>query len=714
MPEPRVIARLRRALLLLLVLLVGGLGGLYYFGTARQRRTPKVADASEHGIPGEDVKVAGKDFQYRLEDGGKVVFAIRGKSYELSRSQEVRLENLEITTYSPSGEPYQVQGDRAIFNQASDETELSGNVLVKGPLGMELRAESLRMTDKGRLILSQQPVSFRYLDTAQGTSERLRFDLQERLFVLGGRTFLESRPSAPAPFTVESGRIFLDRNRHHARADFDVRVRYGSHRIKAGRFNLWLSEDDSKVQFVRALFAVQGRVGLEAVEGSGVGPVRFSGESLSAVLAPDAKSLERFELAGGKGQSAVLLTETKPQPPHRLAAGYITGDLNEGRLVKAEALGGVRLAELTALPPEPAWDEPAGEAASEAAAVTEEDLADAEAGGDPGAPVGANGGVATDEVDRSAVRLVVAERAEAGFSQDGGLGEVVLFDKVVFRDPGFTVHALEGRFDFVNGLGEFFGKPALLDSQRGKLTAPRLLYTQRTGLLYAEGGTRTELPPGSAPGSLAASPLGKGEETIWVEAEEAFLRDKPRSFLYRGSVRAWRGEDLILADELKGDDVASVLTGTGHVRTVWSSGQRSVASGDTTGPVEVLADAMTYARAAGKIVYTGHVRSTQQALAAGQTSGRSLSCEELTIRLSAAQRAESLTCVGKVKIEDRVAGRTLEGDRAHYELAGRTVVVDGEKVLLRERGGAEVSGRRMTYEFGSGKVEIGGEVTKEP
>ena len=68
---------------------------------------------------------------------------------------------------------------------------------------------------------------------------------------------------------------------------------------------------------------------------------------------------------------------------------------------------------------------------------------------------------------------------------------------------------------------------------------------------------------------MAGTPLSKGEGPVHVESQEAFWRQQPSSFLFRGDVRAWRGENLLLAPELRGDREADQLVATGGVKTLW-------------------------------------------------------------------------------------------------------------------------------------------------
>ena len=698
MAGPRSIVRLRRALLALFVLLVAGVAVLYWFGRSGLDRPPKVV-TQEGELPDEELTFSGKDFDYSFEEGGRTVFTIHGAGFGRDRDGSVVVDQIQVKINTLQGESYEVEGVQGVYDQETQEALLQSGVRVKGPSGIELETTKLQLTQKGKSILGQEPLTFRYLEKAQGRADRMRVDLDERLFILAGDVRVDNGPDSPGPFRVRAGRLYLNRNQHHARADGDVFVAYLAHRLRAPRVTLWLSEDDETVQFVRATQGVRGRLGFSP-QADGVGPVRFAGRNLAAIFSPDGGDLARFELGSNPFEPATVISVTPGEPPRRLGASFINGNLEGGNLTRAEALGGVKLAELAVEPEEEAWDAEAEAApAAEPLDAGEEEESEEEAA--PEALAGRDS-VALDELDEKATRLATARRAEAGFGPDGQLIEVTLYERVDFRDPQFHARGDQARFDFSNGVGEFRGKPVAVTSARGNMTAPRLLYTQRTGLLVAQAGVRTELRQESSRDVLGESPLAQGEGPIWVESQEAFFRGSSRSFLFRGKVRAWRGDNLVLADELKGDEDSGQLTATGNVRTVTkqkvATPARAASPGAPQPPIEVTAASMVYSKSAGTIVYRTGVQAVQ-----GQ---RALACDELTVELDASQQLRALVLVGKVKIDDRETGRSVVGDRARYEPGAKTITVEGERATMRDRDGAEVTGQRIVYEFETGKAQV--------
>jgi lipopolysaccharide transport protein LptA len=264
--------------------------------------------------------------------------------------------------------------------------------------------------------------------------------------------------------------------------------------------------------------------------------------------------------------------------------------------------------------------------------------------------------------------------------------------------------------DLDAGRGELFGSPVQASSPRGRMTAPRVLYNTEHQIMNAIGGVRAVLEQ-TGDTNLAGSPLGEGEGPVWVESREAFWRQAPSSFLFRGDVRAWRGENLMLTSELRGDKEEDKLTATGGVKTLWvpaketagTAPAKASAKGETTAsraPVEVTAQELVYREAAGVLVYTGNVRVVQE--------GKTLQGQRLEVQMNEDKEAKVMTCTGDVKVDDPKAGRHIEGQKAVYDLALRRMEITGDKVSMRDREGNRVQGRRVLYFVDDGKVEVKG------
>jgi lipopolysaccharide export system protein LptA len=172
-------------------------------------------------------------------------------------------------------------------------------------------------------------------------------------------------------------------------------------------------------------------------------------------------------------------------------------------------------------------------------------------------------------------------------------------------------------------------------------------------------------------------------------------------------VRAWQGKNLLLADDLRADQVgtggaaaAERLTAVGSVRTVWVPEERAPRPGAvaTGGPLEVTAQTLRYDKASEELVYEGDVRADQQQ--------RVLECRRLVVELAAGGEAERMTCTGAARLDDRQAGNRARGETAVYDLAARTVTMTGEPVTLTKADGATVAGGRVVYSLDSGTARV--------
>jgi lipopolysaccharide transport protein LptA len=237
------------------------------------------------------------------------------------------------------------------------------------------------------------------------------------------------------------------------------------------------------------------------------------------------------------------------------------------------------------------------------------------------------------------------------------------------------------------------------------MEAPRLRYTRADGLVHGTGGVRARLDEADE-SALGGSPLARGDGPVWVEAEEGSFREQPRAFSFQGKVRAWRGDDLLVANELRGDEPEDRLVATGAVRTLWVPEEDGAEEGDPAGagaPLEVRSRELVYRKSARLLVYTGEVVARQEE--------RTLACREMEVELAEEGGVAELRCAGDARVEDPLEGRTLRGERLRYRPDERVVEVtaaEGEKVRMRDREGNVIEGARMTYDVETGRVQVFG------
>lgn len=661
------IRRLRTLLLAVLAFVVLAVVGLFMFGRAGQSPTQGPPDQGETEA-GEGVTLVGEDFDYTFTERERPIFRIRGDSIRADREDTLFLDKVGVTFYDENRQAYHVESKEASFNRANNEGKLQGNVLLKGPSGLELRTPVLHIRENGKLLAMPRPVEMRYADSYVVNGDRMRVDLNTEVFLLIGNTRINSVPGTEQPVSGAAERAMYDRPQRLLRIEGKARLQRGRQRIQAQRITGFLTPDEKGMKFVRALWEVSGQTS-DLREGSdGRTVVNFKGKDLAVVLQPQGNQVRRVDLDGTPTDRA-MIESSGPASVRTMTANRFEGVMAEGVLTQAEAFGGV-------------------------------DLKD------------------TARTTR-VVRTAHGRRAEATFRADGQLHEVRLLHEVTFQDPQVRATGNRAGLDLDARRGELFGSPVELQSEKGRLTAPRVVYNTDNQIVHAQGGVRALLTQVSDQ-ALAGSPLGEGEGPVNVDAREAFWRQTPSSFTFRGDVRAWRGENLMLATEMKGEPDEDRLTATGGVKTIWipedPNGAGSPKKANTAAakpgtqnpraPIEVRASELVYLEGKGVLTYTGGVRVEQQ--------GTTLTCQRLEVTMDKENKPQVMTCTGEAKLNDPKGGRNIEGETAVYRMDQRQVEFTGDKVTMKDREGNVVQGRRVVYFMDDGKVEVKGKSAAAP
>jgi lipopolysaccharide transport protein LptA/LPS export ABC transporter protein LptC len=656
------ITRLRTLLLVAMVLVLGGLAGLFLFGKAGQQPMRKPLEDDEASQAKQGTALLGEDFDYTFTERERPIFRIRGDSIRADQGGTIFLDGVGLTLYDEQDREYHVESKEASFNRESNEGKLQGAVVLKGPSGLMLETSQLHISENGHLLVCPKPVTLHYADLYLARADRLKVNLNDEMFVLAGNTRVDSLPEAEVPLALTADRAVYDRKQLLLRVEGDAVLRRGQEQVRAERLSAYLTADEKSLAFINAHWNVSGRLA-----GSGENPtmsvVRFAGRDLAVQMQPDVENQPRkVVLEGGEKNRAMI--ETLGAGVTRTLTGLqIEGTMAQGVMTQAEAFGGV-------------------------------DIREAMRG----------------KGDKEA-RRASGMRAQASFRPDGQLARVNLINKVVFRDPQTRATGTRASLDLDSGRGEFFGDPVEAVSERGKMRSPRILYNVENQILNAVGGVRAVMEQ-AADAELAGTPLGQGEGPVFVESREAFWRQNPSSFLFRGDVRAWRGENLMLTTELRGEKETDRLVATGGVKTLWVPTAKPADKPPAAGkpvkqaPVEVVAQEMTYRKGAGMLNYTGAVRVVQE--------GKTLTCDRLEVKLDKDDKARVMTCDGDTKMNDPKAGRLITGDKAVYDLETRRMEITGQKVTMKDREGNQVQGKRVIYLVDDGKVEVKGKDETAP
>ncbi|HEX3552694.1 MAG TPA: LPS export ABC transporter periplasmic protein LptC [Thermoanaerobaculia bacterium] len=662
---------LRKLLLVALTLLVAVLGGLFLFGRAGQKPEKPPAMDARSAQNEKGMSLIGEDFDYTFTEREKPIFRIRGTSIKADRQGVIYLDNVAVTLYDKQGRVFHVESKNASFNRESNEGQLQGEVFLKGPDELELRTDHLDLQQKGNVVTTPGAVEIRYLGKYVANAGRMQLDLGAETYSLMGGSQVRSIAGIEPSLQLSAQRFVYERTKHWIRCEGGSRLQRGADWLTAQRIYGNVADDESGLTFVHAMWDVSGET--RATLQAGVKPakaapehtrVKFSGKELSVVLQPQGNQ-PRFVALEAPADGRASLESTSPAVVRTLTAKrHIEGTLDNGVLNEAQAFGSVEIQENAHLPGKPPTQ-----------------------------------------------RNAAGQTARASFRPDGQLATVELNSNVVYKDGDVTANGNRGVLDMDQGRGEFTGSPVVVASDRGQLESPRMVYNTDTQIVSARDGVKAKLQKVEET-ALAGSPLGQGEGPVNVVSQEAFWRQQPSSFVFRGDVRAWRGDNVLLAPEMRGDKAADQLTATGGVKTIWYPSDEQSAqvtakpAAATTGPaqrtpVQVVASAMTYQQKTGVLVYTGNVRVDQQ--------GKTLSCQRMQVDLDQKRQARSMVCTGdNTRISDPQVGRTVTGQRAVYHVPEKQVEVFGDPVTMKDKDGNQIRGKRAVYAMDTGKVEVKG------
>lgn len=686
-------AGLRWVFLLALVAVLLSIVGLFLFGRAGRRSLPEAEPAAEQPTPEEGTTTLGEGFEYTLTDGGREVFHIRGDSVRVDRKNNVFLDQVHLTLYGEGGEPYAIESRSATYNRDTGAAHLEGDVHLQGGEGLELDAAAVDLKEKGRVIESQGQVHFRYRDSYIGSADQLRAHLKNKVYLLTGHVRVDSTAAAAVPLALRGDRALLERARALLRVDGDAEIRYGGNGLDAQRMSAFLTDDLRSLRFFRARWdlsgwtTVEGTVGeptpeaaaeatpetagetapetageaasavereadTQAEDNQEATPsptvVHFSGRGFSLLLDPERGGPRTAELEGAPSDPATLRSQEQGGPKRVLTAGYLTARFGEGHIEEVEALGRPHLME-------------------------------------------------TPEGSEEVLRELAGDRGLAHMDATGRLSEIDLTGAVEYTSPDVTATGDRSSFDLEAGKGELWGDEAQLTTEQGELEAPHVSFDRKEKLVRADGGVRARLS--NAEGAmLDGSPLAQGEGPIRVEAQESFWRQQPPSFLFRGEVKAWRGEAVLLSATLLGEQGEQRLSAGGGVRTVWrpTPGEQ----GENAGPIRVSANDLHYLRNERQLVYQGRVRVEQEQ--------RTLACRQLEVELGPKGTTERMTCTGDVELADAASGDRVAGDRAVYTVARRVIEISGSPAVMRDAEGKKVEANNVVYDVEQGRVQATG------
>src|SRR5579864_1265545 len=631
MPRPktrRTVTGYRVVLMLTLLAAVGMVLALYLFGAAgapRPKRARNDTPPFEEGT-----RLVGKDFDYTFSQGDKAVFRVRGNSVRVDKDDTVYLETVGLTLFDKEGRQFDAESDEASINRTTNEGRLWGDVSIKGPSHLEIYSKELLIQQKGNLLVTPGVARILYAGKYFARCDSLQAWLPDEVYSMVGNMRLETFPEVQPPLKLEADKAIYERKHRLLRVEDGAELHRGPAKLDADRISGLLSDDESSLTFVRALYHVTGETAESAAPGTT--KTSWAGDDLAVMLTPKGNLVRRIDLEGAAAAPASLHTEGNGVA-RTLVAPHIEGLLAEKDLLQsANAYGGVDIEEIgppaaagaagagapgappaskpagakagapggktgppgppggKAGPPGPSGAKPGppGPPASKARSPQEaapKPAASKPSASQPGAPKPAvpkagapraeGQAVASAAPPQPIVRHAHGQRADAAFRTDGQISSVVLTEQVTYGDGEFNATGDRATMDMDAGRGEFFGVPVEVVSSRGEMRAPHVIYTSADQLVHAVEGVHAIIRQ-TSDANLTGSVLGEGKGPVMVQSTEAYWQRPQATFIFRGDVRAWRGDNLLLAPELQGERLAQgdQLAASGGVKTVWLPGQQ--------------------------------------------------------------------------------------------------------------------------------------------
>jgi lipopolysaccharide export system protein LptA len=451
-------------------------------------------------------------------------------------------------------------------------------------------------------------------------------------------------PEDPS-FRLRCRRLIYEEDSHRIYAEGDVFLARQGVELRAGRITVTLSEDGSDIRFIRARFNVSA----SQVLGDDLQSFsRFEANELALSYDEATGKISRAELDARRAEQVFIEAADATQLARRLTAPRLLVTFEDGKPDRVEAFRSVEIKEYLVFAPRVILL-----LTCSTSAVAEIDDGRFET-------IWLRQGVDIHQLDMQAVGDRVVRRAE---------GEAT----------------------------EIEGDPAAIYTSRGDLVAPAITHFG-AGRALASGGVRATM---TRSGGFEMIRDAEGEESpIRVTARDAEWDEADNSVTFSGDVRAWQGEDFIVAERLSGEEGGDRLRAERNVKTVITS--RREPDADTTAeemaPVEVTAGQMVYERKERVLRYFDSPIARQ--------AGRTLSCNDLQLRFDAEEELERMVCRGGVVMEERTENRLIRGDIAVYTPGQSLLEVGGTPAFLQNPDGVEVRGSVVVYDLESGRANV--------
>ena len=635
--------RTRRALLVGLLLFVGTLVTLYMFG---RRSSPLVAPADREQAPGGSIVQVGLGFRREVSEDGKRLFDIEADRVLSDESGLYILEGVKVGMVRDNGTEITIKAERGSYALALNEAALEGEVELSSSDGLVLKTAGLELARNGKVVISSSPVEISSTDGYRGRANKLEYLFPQNRLLMAGKVELSTVGRASPRSTLRARRIVFFRDSHNFLAEGNVELRTGEDLLRARRLSIDMDDDDRRIRFVNASWNVDAV--LHQIGDDGLPSVaRLSGDALALTFDPETGEAQRIEIDAPEGGLAELQVADATGLQRTMRADYLWAEFDGGHLRQAEGLGGVTIIENLEFAP------------------------------------------------RVIIRQLCSDSARAAYDASGEPTDLTLAGNVSYQDADLQAGGDELTTGDDAQTIDLIGDKAWLANSDGRLEAPQIHIDQAAGSAQALGGVRVEMAETSGPALAGES---ETEEPVRIEAGLATWTSDPQNFQFENNVRAWQGENFLVAEKLAMAD--GELVADGGMRSVWHQRTKAAVEldGEQQPPITIAANTMRYKREERRMVYEGAAQIAHGA--------RSMSCPLLQLEMNEDDDFERMYCEGGSRIADGDGGSTISGDVAIYNTAAGKMKILGDPVKLTQATGGTISARVMVYDFETSIAEI--------
>ena len=201
---------LRAVTTLRALILIGMAGVILWTALSWGRRGPQQADItmSAAAATGKGPVVDQSDsFAANGTREGRPAFEIAAQTVTGFEGERKQLQTVDLTVHEQEGGTVQVQSREGQFDPASRRAQLSGDVVIHTPDGMQLTTGNLYYDSDRDMIYTGDPIKF-LLGPAEGTGVGMNYLVSERRVKIAARVDLVLKPQdGTDPVHIRSGNL---------------------------------------------------------------------------------------------------------------------------------------------------------------------------------------------------------------------------------------------------------------------------------------------------------------------------------------------------------------------------------------------------------------------------------------------------------------------------------------------------------------------------